>query len=107
MAVQDPPIALDNSKPEKFDSTKYRGYQHNGPYTAYVVWPAITLHKDGPMLSKGVAEGSNTLRRFAERENVKQTGTGERTRKQNTKTPNAMNQTCITSRDHVRNPSKT
>ena len=103
MVVQDPPIALDNSKPEKFDTTKYRGYQHNGLYTAYVVWPAITLYKEGPMLSKGVAEGKKLL------QVPKQSKlTGERTTTiEDRVIPDARNQTLHPSITNVRNQSKT
>ena len=52
---------LYNTKTDKFDSKKYREYQNKGPCTAYIVWPAITLHKDGAMLSKGVAEGTKGM----------------------------------------------
>ena len=52
---------LYNAKTDQFDSKKYREYQNKGSCTAYIVWPAITLHKDGAMLSKGVAEGMKEM----------------------------------------------
>ena len=57
MVIQDPPIVLDNSTQEKFDTSRFKGYMHNGTYTDYVVWPAVNLYNEGPLLSKGVAEG--------------------------------------------------
>ena len=59
MAIQDPPMLLYNMKSDHFDSAKYRDYQTRGSYTAYVVWPAIAVSDGGPLLSKGVAEGTN------------------------------------------------
>ena len=59
MNIQDPPIILDttviNEKP--FDTNKYKVYTVTGKVVEYVVWPAILLHKDGPVLYKGVAQG--------------------------------------------------
>ena len=60
MAVQDPPMHLYNVKTPQFDSSKFREYQRRGYYTDYVVWPALALHKNGPLLSKGVAQGYDT-----------------------------------------------
>ena len=40
-----------------FDKNKYRFYQTTGTKYKFIVWPALYLHKDGSMLSKGIAEG--------------------------------------------------
>ena len=110
MVVQDPPMVLDNTKPDQFDTARYRGYQHNGPYTAYIVWPAIRLHNDGPLLSKGVAEGTKSLTRPMEDQTFKQTGksrpTDDRTTKQNNQMSNDMSRTWHPTRINVQNASE-
>ncbi|KAK3607025.1 hypothetical protein CHS0354_020455 [Potamilus streckersoni] len=65
MCVQNPPIHLDwlhdrpkNQAPEyKFDSNLYRSYTLSGEYVDFCVWPLVRLHKNGPILSKGIAQG--------------------------------------------------
>ena len=59
MAVQDPPMYLYNVQRTEFDSSKFREYQRRGFYAEYIVWPALALCKNGPLLSKGVAQGSD------------------------------------------------
>ena len=61
MAVQDPPLYLYNVKTPQFDSSKFNPFQRRGNYTEYVVWPAIERYKNGPTLSKGIAEGTDKL----------------------------------------------
>lgn len=46
----DPPGKVD------FDRRMFREYTLCGDYLNYVVWPVLFLHKDGPVLHKGVAE---------------------------------------------------
>ncbi|KAK3593598.1 hypothetical protein CHS0354_018694 [Potamilus streckersoni] len=60
MSVQDPQLFMegDQSPEGKFDSSKYREYTKKGPYEEFVVWPVLYLYRGGPMLSKGVAQGS-------------------------------------------------
>lgn len=61
MAVQDPPMYLYNVKTQQFNSAKFRDYQRRGFYTEYIVWPALALYENGPLLSKGVAQGSDIV----------------------------------------------
>ena len=88
-------MALDNSEPDIFDTKMYRGYQLNGPYIAYIVWPAVSLHKEGPLLSKGVAEGTKSSKRspkgHAVKEIEKSRPSGDRTTKQYNQMSNDMN----------------
>lgn len=42
-----------------FDKDKFKDYTRRGCFLEYVVWPAILLYKDGPLLSKGVAQGTD------------------------------------------------
>ncbi|KAK3578295.1 hypothetical protein CHS0354_004202 [Potamilus streckersoni] len=41
-----------------FDTTQFVSYTKTGMYVKYVVWPALFLYKDGPIMKKGVAQGS-------------------------------------------------
>ncbi|KAL3878444.1 hypothetical protein ACJMK2_030794, partial [Sinanodonta woodiana] len=61
MSVQDPQICMEGtpSPDGNFDSSKYKEYTSKGPYEEFVVWPVLYLHRGGPILSKGVAQGSN------------------------------------------------
>ncbi|XP_062594697.1 uncharacterized protein LOC134256108 isoform X2 [Saccostrea cucullata] len=53
MALQDPPVYMVTST----DSVEmYRAYTRSGDIIEYVVWPSLLLHKDGPLLYKGVAQ---------------------------------------------------
>ena len=59
MNSQDPPVILDTTVVDgrPFDADKYRTYYKTGKVVDYVVWPPMLLHKDGPLLCKGVAQG--------------------------------------------------
>ncbi|KAH3737729.1 uncharacterized protein LOC127850673 [Dreissena polymorpha] len=41
-----------------FDKDKFKEYTSRGPFVEYFVWPIMYLHQDGPMLGKGIAQGS-------------------------------------------------
>ena len=58
MTLQTPPIVIESSfdDTETFDTKKYRFYQKSGKRYNYIVWPVMYLHKDGPILTQGVAE---------------------------------------------------
>ncbi|XP_033742796.1 uncharacterized protein LOC117329155 [Pecten maximus] len=62
MRVQDPPVHIEweFSHGEKFDHDRLRSYTKGGDSVDYVVWPILYLHKGGPMLAKGVAQGMKT-----------------------------------------------
>ncbi|XP_052280641.1 uncharacterized protein LOC127878196 isoform X2 [Dreissena polymorpha] len=57
-AVQDPPLFMNFIPGEKFDTTLFKDYTTRGPYVEFLVWPALHLHENGPLLSKGVAQGT-------------------------------------------------
>ncbi|XP_060582812.1 uncharacterized protein LOC132739174 [Ruditapes philippinarum] len=59
MAVQDPPMCFgpDVRQGDVFDTDLYEAYTKSGNTVAYVVWPALLLHKGGAVLYKGVAQG--------------------------------------------------
>ncbi|XP_048774219.1 myosin heavy chain, striated muscle-like isoform X2 [Ostrea edulis] len=60
MRIQDPPIYMETDYPtnSEFDSSRMRSYTKAGRFVNFVVWPTFFLHKDGPLLGKGVVQGS-------------------------------------------------
>lgn len=60
MRIQDPPIYMETDYPtnSEFDSSRMRSYTKAGRFVNYVVWPTFFLHKCGPLLGKGVVQGS-------------------------------------------------
>lgn len=40
-----------------YDTNMYKPYTKAGKHLDFVVWPALYLHENGPMLAKGVAQG--------------------------------------------------
>lgn len=58
MCVQDPPVVLNwhAADSDIFDKNMFRYYTKSGSKFDFVVWPAILLHKDGAILSKGIAQ---------------------------------------------------
>ncbi|XP_065928046.1 early endosome antigen 1-like [Magallana gigas] len=58
MVGQDPPVYLRFSDKceDKFNKDIYREYMASGKMLDFVVWPAIFLHENGPILQKGVAQ---------------------------------------------------
>ena len=64
MGLKDPPLYIDFMKkgmPNQtlFNAEQYKAYTRKGKYLQYVVWPCLFLEKDGPLLSKGTAQGRN------------------------------------------------
>ena len=59
MHLQTPPVHLDVDieTNTKFDANKFKQYTKSGSKIDYLVWPYLLLHKDGPVLCKGVAQG--------------------------------------------------
>ncbi|XP_053399109.1 uncharacterized protein LOC123558279 [Mercenaria mercenaria] len=53
---------------ERFDKDLYKEYTVRGQYLDYIVWPALFLYQDGPILSKGIAQGSVNQSREPEKE---------------------------------------
>lgn len=51
--LQIPPVVMvfDTSQPDL-----YRTYTRSGDVIEYIVWPALLLHENGPVLYKGVAQ---------------------------------------------------
>ncbi|KAL4229671.1 hypothetical protein ACF0H5_010059 [Mactra antiquata] len=62
MSIQDPPVyLLYNVTPgARFDHVYFREYTKSGSECDYVVWPALLLHKNGPILYKGVMQGKTS-----------------------------------------------
>ncbi|XP_060556668.1 CAP-Gly domain-containing linker protein 1-like isoform X2 [Ruditapes philippinarum] len=59
MKMQDPAMEFVWSKPgDNFDKNMYTHYTKRGSKVAQCIWPAIVLHKAGPLMSKGVVQGN-------------------------------------------------
>jgi hypothetical protein len=54
--VQDPPMYLDFEPVDVFDRLAFKEFTKSGTKVDYLVWPALYLYKDGPLLSKGVVQ---------------------------------------------------
>ncbi|XP_052794436.1 uncharacterized protein LOC128227706 [Mya arenaria] len=61
MQSQYPPMMLDFSHKPGDPSNKdiLTAYSARGTRIAFIVWPPVNLHKGGPLVSKGYAEGKN------------------------------------------------
>ncbi|KAK3580436.1 hypothetical protein CHS0354_035478 [Potamilus streckersoni] len=62
-----------NDFPSHFDTTKFVSYTKVGMYVEYIVWPALFLYKNGPIIKKGVAQGLNR-KPEVQKPNVKKNG---------------------------------
>ncbi|XP_052077699.1 uncharacterized protein LOC127715633 isoform X4 [Mytilus californianus] len=53
-----PPMTIDyeNFEQQPIDPNKFNKYNRSGTTVEYVVWPALLLHKDGPVLAKGTVQ---------------------------------------------------
>lgn len=57
MHIQDPPMILDfSSSSEIVDKAMFRLFTRSGEYVDFVVWPALLLHENGPLVQKGVVQ---------------------------------------------------
>lgn len=58
MTLQDPPMLLVSKIVRKsdFDSDLFRPYTKSGDKYDFMVWPALLLHDNGPVVVKGVAQ---------------------------------------------------
>ncbi|KAL3879239.1 hypothetical protein ACJMK2_031545 [Sinanodonta woodiana] len=60
MNIQEPPLALRGlnvSRGIQFDTSAFKAYTVSGKTIEYIVWPAVYLYFNGPILSRGVAQG--------------------------------------------------
>ena len=60
MYVHDPPMYLEwltkEQEGQPFYSDLYKPYTRSGHLFDYCVWPVVRLRRDGPLLSKGIAQ---------------------------------------------------
>jgi hypothetical protein len=49
-------MEYDNLEGKPVDQSKFNLYDRNGTITEFVVWPALLLHKNDPILAKGVSQ---------------------------------------------------
>ncbi|KAL3879246.1 hypothetical protein ACJMK2_031551 [Sinanodonta woodiana] len=60
MNIQEPPLelrGLELLSGSTFDSTAFQSYIESGNKIKYIVWPAMYLYQNGPLLRKGIAQG--------------------------------------------------
>lgn len=64
MCIHDPPLVMEYEYVEgkPVDRSKFNLYDRNGTITEFVVWPALLLHKNGPILAKGVVQPVETCK---------------------------------------------
>ena len=58
MRVQDPPACLMWAEPgAPMDKDRFSFFTRTGKTMERCVWPAVLLHKGGPLLAKGIVQG--------------------------------------------------
>ncbi|KAK3594520.1 hypothetical protein CHS0354_030866 [Potamilus streckersoni] len=60
MNIQEPPMELKGllmSCYPKFNLSEFNPYMKSGDIIEYIVWPAMYLYREGPLMCKGVAQG--------------------------------------------------
>lgn len=59
MVIKEPQMTLvyDQLEGTPIDKTLFSVYTKNGSIIDFVVWPALILHKTGPILAKGAVQG--------------------------------------------------
>ena len=60
MAIQEPPVHMEwgfKKGISDFNKDVLKSYTKTGNTVAFMVWPALFLHRDGPLLCKGIAQG--------------------------------------------------
>lgn len=55
-AVQDPPMFFQFEPADVYDKQVFKEYTTIGHRVKFLVWPALFLHRGGPLLSKGVVQ---------------------------------------------------
>ena len=57
MKMQTPPMALIWANPKQnVDKNRFTFYTRRGDVIEQCVWPALELHKNGPLVSKGIVQ---------------------------------------------------
>lgn len=64
-AIQDPPIEFiyNVQVGNKIELDLFRHYERTGDIVEYLVWPAMLLYKNGPLLAKGVVQVEHKTKR--------------------------------------------
>ena len=62
MTLNDPQLdfQIDCKSGAPFNKDEFKAYTKLGQFIDFVVWPPLLLHKGGPLLAKGVAQGYGT-----------------------------------------------
>jgi len=50
---------VDGAKRDTFNKTWFKEYTQRGMFMKFIVWPYMLLHENGPLLCKGVAQGTD------------------------------------------------
>ena len=53
----------DTTDPVIFDRKTYKTYENDGEFLDFIVWPPVYAYEGGKLISKGIAEGTDPLRR--------------------------------------------
>ena len=56
MCVQNPPVFMHKGEKGTIDHTLYKPYTKSGQIAEFYIWPALLLHENGPILSKGIVQ---------------------------------------------------
>lgn len=58
ICIADPPMVIEYKHFERYkiDSTKFNKYNRSGITVEFVVWPALLLYENGPVLAKGTVQ---------------------------------------------------
>jgi hypothetical protein len=70
MVIKEPPMVLvhDQMEGQPIDFNLFSVYTKRGSVVEFVIWPALILNKNGPILSKGVVQGKeNKTQEYAEK----------------------------------------
>ena len=52
-------IRVDGARRDTFNKTLFKEYTQRGMFMKFIVWPYMLLHENGPLLYKGVAQGTD------------------------------------------------
>ncbi|XP_061188239.1 uncharacterized protein LOC133196345 [Saccostrea echinata] len=80
MVIQNPPIHMEVHFPTDSPLIKsiLKEYTISGDTISYLVWPPLYLHKDGPLLSKGVAQPQPKPKQRRQRQSTDRPATAPR-----------------------------
>ncbi|XP_053392096.1 uncharacterized protein LOC128554806 isoform X2 [Mercenaria mercenaria] len=79
--IQFPPLKVEfepNARGRYFNTDVYRPYTKSGASIDFIVWPALLLHENGPVIAKGIAQGlTHTTNRTGGQTAIKEKHSGK------------------------------